>query len=486
MIVSFETVEHLEAEAQERFAAEIRRLLKPDGVLLISTPNRDTYSHDDVQGNPYHFHEFRKDEFLAYLRRSFAHVRLLSQHVYPVSYIWNLEAPSSQLIEYQVRLDEGRFRPGESDGKEIGYLIAVCGHREEDVATADSLLVDLSEVAFRGIPGSDRWQKTSLYLDTGAGYRAEEVVRGNVEYSPGFTQEFALDPTRSLNGLRWDPLESRLCTVRLKQVLWQDDNGLVSRVDLDLVTSNGRQVAEGCFEFATLDPMIYLPISGRVESVLIAGECQVADLQGTISGMEQAVSVREQELGQQRQDLRLICERLAAQERADEECRSLLARELDDKNRQLKEKRRELEARNQQLEEAGRQLDEAKQAIEDGLHRLEDKDRILEHGERTLEHREQTLEQIAAQLARAEGELTQVLGSISWRAAAPLRLAGRLARGVKRRARAAVATARGGLGARRLAHGLSRRLAASMNRWSRPDPAHQTKPAHTLPDKVTS
>lgn len=460
VIVSFETVEHLDADSQERFAAEIRRLLRPDGVLLISTPNRDTYNHGESQGNPYHFHEFRKDEFLAYLRQSFAHVCLLSQHVYPMSYIWNLESHARRLVEYQIRLDDGRFRPGVGDDKEIGYLIAVCSDREERVAVADSLLVDLSEVAFRGVPGSDRWQLTSLYCDSGSGYRAEEVVRGHAEYRPQFTHEFILDATRPVNGLRWDPLESRLCTVRLKQVLWQDDNGLVSRVDLDLVTSNGKRTAEGCFEFLTLDPMIFLPISGRVESVLITGECEVADLPGTIAGMQRAVWMREQELGQHRQDLRLICERLAAQERADEECRSLLNRELEEKTRQLVEQRRELE--------------DARRAIDDGISRLEEQARVLEQVERERNC--------------AYTELAHALGSISWRASAPLRVAGRLGRGLKRRARAVVAAARSRLGPRQVALAVQRRFAASLSRWTRIDPGHAIEPAesvHSAPEKVS-
>ncbi|MHB1556911.1 MAG: methyltransferase domain-containing protein [Isosphaeraceae bacterium] len=459
VIVSFETVEHLDAEAQERFAAEIRRLLRPDGVLLISTPNRDTYSPGEGQGNPYHFHEFRKGEFLTYLGRSFAHVRLLSQHVYPMSYIWNLESPSPRLDEYQIQLADGRFRPGVGDDKEIGYLIAVCSNRQERADATDSLLVDLSEVAFRGIPGSDRWQLTSLFCDTGAGYRAEEVVRSHAEYGPQFTQEFNLDPTRPVKELRWDPLESRLCTVRLKQVLWQDDNGLVSRVDLDQVTSNGRQLDPGCFEFLTLDPMIFLPIAGRVESLLITGECDVADLHGTIDGMQRAVWMREQELGQHRQDLRLICERLAAQERADEECRNLLNRELEDKVRQLREKRRELEARDQKLEDARRAIDE----------------------------QARLLEQVSRDRDLATAELASALRSISWRAAAPLRVAGRLGRGLKRRARAVVA-ARGRLGPRRVAGAVKRRFVASLSRWTRPDPGHGIEPAdpvHSATERVS-
>ena len=51
VVVSFETIEHLDQPSQDLFLREVRRLLKPDGVFLVSTPNR---APDDapVEVNP--------------------------------------------------------------------------------------------------------------------------------------------------------------------------------------------------------------------------------------------------------------------------------------------------------------------------------------------------------------------------------------------------------------------------------------------------
>src|SRR5688572_13586982 len=61
LIVSFETLEHV-AE-QERMLDGFARLLAPDGVLLVSTPDKRTYSDDTGFRNEYHVRELYREEF---------------------------------------------------------------------------------------------------------------------------------------------------------------------------------------------------------------------------------------------------------------------------------------------------------------------------------------------------------------------------------------------------------------------------------------
>ncbi len=210
VIVSFETIEHLDAATQERFAREAKRLLKPDGILLISTPNRVVYTDVIDHHNPYHLREFTIDEFHQFLHNHFQHVQTLSQRVYPVSYIWNLDGRSRDLAEHQIALDSDRFRPCETDNKEVRYLISICSNRAEPVAGLDSLLLDLSDVAFRGVPGRDNWHDTSLFVDSGRSFQPDEAVHEKVEYAPQFRVTFPLDPSVACRQLRWDPLELRI------------------------------------------------------------------------------------------------------------------------------------------------------------------------------------------------------------------------------------------------------------------------------------
>lgn len=67
--VSFETLEH---HAQhEEMLSELRRVLRPTGLLIISTPDKRNYSDARGYRNPYHVKELYLEEFRALIRRYF-------------------------------------------------------------------------------------------------------------------------------------------------------------------------------------------------------------------------------------------------------------------------------------------------------------------------------------------------------------------------------------------------------------------------------
>lgn len=88
-VVSFETLEHL-AEHDE-LMTEFRRVLKPDGFLLLSSPDRKTYSDDTGYENEFHVRELYRDEFEALLSRHFPNYRLFGQKLMFHSAAWALE-----------------------------------------------------------------------------------------------------------------------------------------------------------------------------------------------------------------------------------------------------------------------------------------------------------------------------------------------------------------------------------------------------------
>jgi SAM-dependent methyltransferase len=74
-ICSFETIEHLPDGAA--FLAEMRRLLRPGGVFLVSTPR--AASTELRPANPFHAVELAPADFEALLRTQFTEVELYGQ-----------------------------------------------------------------------------------------------------------------------------------------------------------------------------------------------------------------------------------------------------------------------------------------------------------------------------------------------------------------------------------------------------------------------
>ncbi|MEI2737654.1 MAG: class I SAM-dependent methyltransferase [Chitinophagaceae bacterium] len=79
IVVSFETIEH--TTGHEKMISEIKRVLKPEGLLIISTPDKKNYSDKTGYKNPFHTKELYIEEFSGLLHRYFKNVQLLSQQI---------------------------------------------------------------------------------------------------------------------------------------------------------------------------------------------------------------------------------------------------------------------------------------------------------------------------------------------------------------------------------------------------------------------
>jgi len=77
VVVSFETLEH--HDLHEEMFREIRRVLVPGGLLIVSTPDRLVYSEQARYANPYHVKELAAAEFRELVGRYFRHCHMLGQ-----------------------------------------------------------------------------------------------------------------------------------------------------------------------------------------------------------------------------------------------------------------------------------------------------------------------------------------------------------------------------------------------------------------------
>jgi len=93
-VVAFEIIEHV--REQEQVLAEVARVLAPEGILVISTPDRRLYSEASHQHNPFHARELALEEFLELLGAHFPHVGAWGQRTITGSHLHALSERSGQ------------------------------------------------------------------------------------------------------------------------------------------------------------------------------------------------------------------------------------------------------------------------------------------------------------------------------------------------------------------------------------------------------
>ncbi|HON53065.1 MAG TPA: class I SAM-dependent methyltransferase [Bacteroidales bacterium] len=93
VVVSFETIEH--HDKHDEMMQEIKRILKPNGILIMSTPQK---AEDGIIRHPYHVKELYFEEFKELLHKYFLHTHFLFQKSNFASIITTNQ--NSNFIEY--------------------------------------------------------------------------------------------------------------------------------------------------------------------------------------------------------------------------------------------------------------------------------------------------------------------------------------------------------------------------------------------------
>jgi len=141
VVVSFETIEHL--KNQDNFLTEVKRVLKDDGIFIVSTPNTDTYPSD----NPFHYKEFTESEFKLFLGKYFSNITIFYQY-YPSSMAISKPADIMNDLKinffnaktYQIDDISKKFNLDNSDGL---FFIAICSNNpitDNPIANIDNKL----------------------------------------------------------------------------------------------------------------------------------------------------------------------------------------------------------------------------------------------------------------------------------------------------------------------------------------------------------
>ncbi len=144
VIVCFEAIEHI--EDQEKLLSEVKRLLRPAGVFIVSTPNKVVYDHESEDDNPFHVKELEFDEFEQLLTRHFRNIQFLGQRIHPVSSIWPIGSQTSaSLQEFVLEKGEAEFRFTSNERRVALYFIAIATDSPALLPQPASVLIDSSD-----------------------------------------------------------------------------------------------------------------------------------------------------------------------------------------------------------------------------------------------------------------------------------------------------------------------------------------------------
>ncbi len=124
VVVSFETLEHL--TEHEQMIQECRRVMKEDGIFIISTPNKKFYSDLTGYRNEFHVKELYDSEFTELVGKYFSNIVLYRQGIVKGGIIYRADE-----FDYGLKIYKGDYNEVALD-KNIDlpeYLIIVASNR---------------------------------------------------------------------------------------------------------------------------------------------------------------------------------------------------------------------------------------------------------------------------------------------------------------------------------------------------------------------
>ncbi len=253
-VVSFETIEHIDFESQQKFLKEIKRVLKKDGKLFMSTPNKLRYSDIPDYNNEYHTKEFYVDDYKKFLQSYFNNVEFLNQDYQVISSIYSDKT--------KVYIDERNLN---ADGL---YIIGVCSDDDINIEFNNSMItgIHLNNQLVNINANVDLFNtpKGKLFFDNGNGFSEENALTTYYEFIGKDSQViFDISKIDNIKAFRFDPTEEQFLDVKINEIYLLDSKG--KKEIINNYTTNGRN-ENGCIIFDTCDPNIFFKNNNEVKA----------------------------------------------------------------------------------------------------------------------------------------------------------------------------------------------------------------------------
>jgi SAM-dependent methyltransferase len=446
IVVSFETLEHI--EGQEEFLAEVRRVLRPDGTLIISTPDRDVYSAPGQPVNPFHISKLTRDQFKTLLEQSFQYVSVCAQR----PFIGSAIIPDSGRFDGCPLLTFER-RNNSHIEREIGlprarYLLGFASKQPRESFTSGSLYIESDQID-APLQTIQREFLVELFAPGETGYSQARSLALRAELGKRQTLSFPLPSGFGSGPFRIDPadcpgiIELHQITVidaESKQTIWS----ATGNAELRSLTVSGTlgflPSHDECLLFSYgPDPQIILPpIPETGNGIQILIELTLdPDLSRVLSDYAACLPATKA-FPEHRGAANLQVEQasqLEALSRIRDKQQTklyLLERLLEKEKNAGAERYKQLEdslvGRESSLAERENALAERENSVTECERSLAERQKALAERENALGERENSLAELKAAYSRLSAEqeetkrtMSRVLESQSWRLTAPLR-----------------------------------------------------------------
>jgi ubiquinone/menaquinone biosynthesis C-methylase UbiE/septal ring factor EnvC (AmiA/AmiB activator) len=389
IVTSFETIEH--HDKHDEMMREIRRVLKPGGVLVISAPNRLTYSEHpkSASANPnnqFHVNEPYEYEFISLLSRYFKNVKLYGQRLAIGSFVFPLLAQNLQSSITSYTIKENALTKNFTSLQEPIYFVAVCSDEIDNTQELlDSIFIDDKDDVLIELENETRDQLNQATSNLELKEVKLSELQDEVYQLQALLSNFQsqLQQTEGLLEQSQSQLQQTEGLLEQSQSQLQQTESLLEQSQSQL------QQTEGLLEQSQSQLQ-------QTESLLEQSQSQ---LQQTESLLEQSQSQLQQAEG--------LLEQSQSQLQQTEGLLEQSQSQLQQTEGLLEQSQSQLQQTEGLLEQSQSQLQQTEGLLEQSQSQLQQTEGLLEQSQSQLHETEVVLEQSQSQLQQTEGLLEQ-------------------------------------------------------------------------------